>query len=99
MGNGTVLLLGLGQLLLSTERLVALLDVDFVSLAILLLRPRTPPMISKGISRARQNSTPREQHSQQSGGIVATYRHFDDVVEVSESLVDVVMFLDWDGFE
>ena len=32
LGNGTVLLLGLGQLLLDTERLVALLIIALISL-------------------------------------------------------------------
>jgi hypothetical protein len=86
LGNGPVLLLGLGQLLLDLERLVALLGIVLLAFERHGVDPGCPSRLLGGYSRKHRESKSRAETAQKSCRSVATYRHFDGVVEVSESV-------------
>lgn len=53
----------------------------------------------EGLPAASENQNRRTNLSIILAGTVVTYRHFDGVVEVSESVSMAAMFLKWVGFE
>lgn len=96
LGNGPVLLLGLGQLLLGLESLVALLAA---SNSLAHGGPKYHPAAMESLSRDFGGSVIATQEDQSQKFRVVTYRHFGGVVELPESAVDVVMFLQAVGME